>query len=85
MCYGAVASAKYHERANYHLTQARALTSILREVGALGDDALLDEARASHYAKFPRLHKLPLHRLWTGLHVAIALLGATLITITLFR
>jgi hypothetical protein len=27
--YGALAAAKYHERANYHLSQARGLTQVL--------------------------------------------------------
>ena len=35
--YGALAAAKYHERADYHLSQARALTRVLRDSGALAD------------------------------------------------
>jgi hypothetical protein len=32
--YGAVIAANYHERANYHLTQARALTTTRVDLGA---------------------------------------------------
>ena len=35
--YGAVSAAKYHERANYHLSQARALTRVLIDTGTLAD------------------------------------------------
>jgi hypothetical protein len=83
--YGALASAKYHERAEYHLQQARALTRLLVDSGALTDDAPLDEARAKHYQRFPRLHQVRLHQLWTGLHLGIAAYGIALLVITLSR
>jgi hypothetical protein len=77
--YGAVTVAKYHERAEYHLTQARALTQTLTGLGTLPDDkTLLDEHRQRHYAKYPRMHRIRLHILWTGLHATIAILGITL-------
>lgn len=82
--YGALASAKYHERANYHLSQARALTRALTEAGALPDStALLDEYRSDHYLAYPRLSRLRLHWLWTGLHLGIAAYGLVLLIITL--
>jgi hypothetical protein len=82
--YGAIATAKYHERAEYHLFQARALTEVLKDMGSLVDqDAILDQFRSDHYRRYPRLHKLHLHRLWTGLHLGIAGYGFALITITL--
>ena len=47
--YGALAAAKYHERANYHLGQARALTRALVQSGDLPDnDVLLDRFRGDH-------------------------------------
>jgi hypothetical protein len=76
--YGALTSAKYHERANYHLTQARAITKALVESGTLGSDADLDAARTAHYVRYSRLHRLRLHALWTGLHLGVAVLGITL-------
>ncbi len=76
--YGALASAKYHERADYHLMQARALTELLHENGALPEAELLDQARARHQAAFPRLSRLRLHALWTGLHLGIAVYGVIL-------
>ena len=58
-CYGALAVAKYHERADYHLHQARALTRALVEAGVLADhEAVLQEARLAHYRRYPRLHRL---------------------------
>jgi hypothetical protein len=81
--YGAVSAAKYHERADYHLSQARALTLVLVEAGALTDAAVvLQEARQAHYDKYPRLHRLRLYWLWTGLHLGIAVYGAVLLCIT---
>ena len=76
--YGAISAAKYHERAEYHLTQARAIASALRNTGALGDDTLLVERRETHYAKYPRLHRIRLHWLWTGLNLAVAAYGLIL-------
>ena len=81
--YGAVAVAKYHERADYHLFQARALTRVLLDSGALANhDSVLEEFRQQHYRKYPRLHRLRLNRLWTGLHLGVALYGVVLIVIT---
>ena len=81
--YGAVAVAKYHERADYHLFQARALTRVLVQAGALADQAtLLEEYRQEHYRKYRRLHRLRLNRLWTGLHLGIAAYGIVLVVLT---
>jgi hypothetical protein len=82
--YGALAAAKYHERANYHLSQARALTQVLVESGDLPDhQARLADARSAHYGEFPRLSRIRLHWLWTGFHLAIAAYGLVLTVITL--
>jgi hypothetical protein len=81
--YGALAVAKYHERARYHLMQARALTKTLEDSGVLPDDSRLQSFRDSHYADYPRLHKVRLHLLWTGLHLAIAVYGVVLAVVIL--
>lgn len=77
--YGAASTAKYHERAVYHIRQARVLTQVLCDLDALPDsrDALA-AAREAHYLRYPRLHRLRLHDLWIGLNLAIAVLGAAL-------
>ena len=81
--YGALAVAKYHERANYHLLQARALTRVLIDSGALADhDAVLEEFRQAHYSTYPRLHRLRLNWLWIGLHLGVAAYGVVLVVIT---
>jgi hypothetical protein len=81
--YGALSAAKYHERANYHLGQARALTQVLMQSGGLGDnDAILERFRLDHYRQYPRLSRLRLHWLWTGLHLGVAVYGLVLIILT---
>jgi hypothetical protein len=81
--YGALSAAKYHERANYHLTQARALTRVLVQSGGLGDNAaILQDSRLDHYQTYPRLSRLRLHWLWTGLHLGVAAYGLVLIILT---
>jgi type IV secretory pathway TrbF-like protein len=77
--YGALACAKYHERAQYHLGQARALTEVLVRLGALPPDTELAQKRQEHYAAYGRLAPLRLHGLWTGLHLAIACYGLMLV------
>ena len=79
--YGAVAVSKYYERASYHLAQARALTRDLVERGVLGSDARLAQARAEHYGRFPRLHRVRLHSLWVVLHLAITAYGLSLLLV----
>jgi hypothetical protein len=81
--YGALSVAKYHERADYHLSQARALTRALINAGALADNqAILDEFRQDHYRKYPRLHKLRLNWLWIWLHLGVAAYGLVLVIVT---
>jgi uncharacterized membrane protein len=80
--YGALTVAKYYERAAYHQSQARALTSTLATMGALGSDDALDKNRASHYERFPILHRLRLHHLWVVLHLGIFLYGITLLVLS---
>jgi type IV secretory pathway TrbF-like protein len=81
--YGALSAAKYHERANYHLGQARALTQVLAQSGALSDDdAILERFRLDHYRHYPRLSRVRLHWLWTGLHLGVAAYGLVLIILT---
>jgi hypothetical protein len=82
--YGALAAAKYHERADYHLSQARALTAVLVDSGGLADHkAILDTYREGHYNKYPRLSKIRLYWLWEGLNLGIALYGFILLIISL--
>lgn len=84
--YGAVTVAKYHERADYHLSQARALTRVLTDLGALPDNQVaLDAAREAHYREYRLLHRIRLHGLWTGLHLGIALYGVALLVVTVVR
>jgi hypothetical protein len=83
--YGALASAKYHERADYHLGQARALTRVLVGLNALPPDTELDEQRLRHYSEYRLLSRIRLHWLWTGLHLAIAGYGLVLAAVVVLR
>lgn len=84
--YGAITVAKYHERAEYHLFQARALTRVLVDLGALGDhSAVLEAVRQTHRLKYPKMSRLRLNKLWTALHLAIAAYGIVLTILTLAR
>jgi hypothetical protein len=83
--FGAVIAAKYHERATYHLSQARALTATLKDLKALTDSPALAEYRAAHYDAYPRLHRIRLHWLWTSLNLAIAGYGIALTVIAVAR
>lgn len=84
--YGAITTAKYHERADYHLAQARALTRVLTDLGALPDNkAALDDVRQTHYGRYRLMGRVRLHALWTGLHIGIALYGVALLGITVAR
>ena len=83
--YGAVSSAKYHERAQYHLVQARALPKTLKDMGALADDRHIEEFRKAHYRAYPRLSGIHLHWLWTGLHLAISIYGLAFLLIIILR
>jgi hypothetical protein len=81
--YGALAAAKYHERADYHISQARALTRELVDAGGLiNAKGTLNEFRQAHYGKYPRLARLRLYWLWIGLNVGVALYGVTLVIIS---
>jgi hypothetical protein len=81
--YGALSAAKYRERANYHLSQARALTRVLVQSGGLGDNAAaLENARLDHYQRYPRLSRIRLHWLWTGLSLGVAAYGLVLVILT---
>nr|WP_197537963.1 hypothetical protein [Actinoplanes missouriensis] len=82
--FGAVIAAKYHERAAYHLGQARALSVTLKDLGVLAEDANIGDFRQRHYDAYPRLRRLRLHSLWTGLNVAVAAYGIALAMVALF-
>jgi len=62
------------------------LTKTLTALGILPEDtALLDEYRQTHYDKYPRLRRVRLHMLWTGLHSAIAAGGFVLAIVILSK
>ena len=84
--YGAVTVAKYHERAVYHLGQARALAGVLETLGALPrDETLLEDRRAAHARQYRLLYRIRLHTLWTSLHLVIAALGLILTVVVLAK
>jgi hypothetical protein len=82
--YGAIVAAKFHERANYHLFQARALTRVLVDAGTLPDSrTILQEYRQLHYDKYPQLVRIRLNWLWIGINAGVGMYGVVLLVITL--
>ena len=81
--YGALGAAKYHEPASCHLSQARGRTQVLVQSGGLGDTAgVFEGLRLDDYRRSPRLSRLRLHWLWTGLHLGMAVYGLVLVILT---
>ena len=81
--YGAVASAKYGERVNYHLAQSQVLSSTLQDLGTFPDTRrVLDEVRRVHRRRYPRLHRLRLRNWFIGLNAVVILGGAVLVIFT---
>jgi hypothetical protein len=74
--YGALACAKLYERWQLHVRRARYW---LRRIDELCPNAqvidLQEIAESEHYARYGRLTRLRLHRLWVALHIFIALSG----------
>lgn len=82
--YGAVSAAKYHKRAEYHLTQAQPVPSATHWTRWVPPhDARLLERREAHYRKYPLLQRIRVHWLWTGLRLAIAGYGIILAIVIL--
>ena len=81
--YGFATAAKLYERAAYHLTQARALTYTLVEIGALGPEEQLDAARVEHNIRFKHLVWIRLHNLWLVLHGIVCCYGLAIVVVTL--
>lgn len=82
--FGALFSAKYHERFCMHTERARQYRDALEvSLPATQIRKLKTAADAISKAKFPKLFDLRLHRFWVALHLAVATLGVIL-TILLF-
>ena len=55
----------------------------LIESGAVADHhEALEEFRQAHYQNYPRLHRLWLHQLRTGLHLGVAACRGVLVVLT---
>ena len=46
------------------------------------NDVILGRFRGEHYQEYPRLSRIRLHWLWTGLHLGVAVYGLILIILT---
>jgi hypothetical protein len=83
--FGAAFCAKQWERACNHAEKARCFRiEIDATLGGTRIHDLKHQAEKAHDGKFPRLHRMRLHRFWVGLYLAIALLGGVLSLLTLF-
>lgn len=82
--YGIISTAKLHER--YRFLQMRLdvfYDKIDQVVPTAEFNRLRELARQRHEDQFPRLSKIPLHLLWTTLHVVIVVLGCIFLALTL--
>lgn len=80
--YGVVTTAKLHER--YRFLQNRLdrfYDKINESVPEAEFNQIREVAAIEHRRAFPYLSRLPLHRLWSVLHLAVALLGALFLVI----
>lgn len=82
--YGIVSTAKLHER--YRFLQMR-LDFFYEKIDQITPAAkfnqLREDAQQKHEKQFPRLSKIPLHLLWTMLHVVIVVIGVIFLCLTL--
>lgn len=82
--YGAVVTEKLYERYTFHSERAR---GYLRRIDELQPNAqvlaLRSQADAKHNAEARRLKGIPLHALWTFLHIAISITGVVLTVLIL--
>lgn len=74
--FGSVFVAKQYERFAMHQRRAgKYREAIDRVAPELGIRALRSESDQENDKRFPRLHKVRLHRFWTALHASIAAFG----------
>ncbi|WP_146164108.1 hypothetical protein [Pseudosporangium ferrugineum] len=84
--FGALLSIKYYERFRLHLNEANAIRSRLDELIPSGSVRnLFEDAWSKQVAEHPRIHKVPLHRLWLALHTGVSITGASLTAVILAR
>lgn len=77
--FGAVFSAKQHERFRLHMERARAYRDELdKQLAGSPLKRLKREADAEHNGKYPRLSDLQLNRFWIALYIFVAGLGLIL-------
>lgn len=77
--FGALFTAKYHERFVFHTNRARAYRDVLdKNLPNVGINNLRPIADAKTQSEHPWLYKRRLYRFWIGLHLIIAVLGCLL-------
>lgn len=76
---GTVASMKYYERFQMHMTEAQSLRRRLDELHPqLEIEGDWHRSRTEHGSRYTRLYHVRLHHLWTSANVAVAVVGVLL-------
>lgn len=76
--YGLMLSLKHYERSRLHASVASHYRDAISAVTSLGGKTI-DDARTAahkaHYRRFRIIRAIPAYVLWSGLHLAVALMG----------
>ena len=84
--FGSLATVKYHERYEYHMTRATHYLEVLADEFPQIHAKLIGESAIEiHRGKYPRLSRLRLWHLWIALHSGIAVTGAVLSLVILVK
>lgn len=74
--YGLMISAKYYERFRISTNRIGDLMRRLEEINKMAQIYQIQKkADKEHRDRFPRLHKIRLHRLWYALHIGVTFVG----------
>ena len=77
--FGAITSAKYHERFQYHQSRALHYLQLVAHLYPNIHDAILDRQHVhDHNVRYGRLSQIRLFKLWILLHSGVAFIGALL-------
>lgn len=84
--FGAITSAKYYERHQFHIERLKQLREKLNLLHPDADiETLRNKANDIHNGKFPYLSQIRLYRLWVCFHVFIVISGTVISLLILLK
>lgn len=81
--HGILMSLRYEERFDFHYSRFRILRDELDQKLKVSVQSLNQIADRAHFANFPRVSKLKLRYLWSGLHATVVVIGVTLFIVSI--